>query len=146
LVFLLLFGCLAPVKLRGQSVINGTNCFQLFQPIFPTDKRMGTAVCVSAAGLMLSPSTRPTRTMFWLGTATGRVWHSTIGGANWLPMSDNEASLSIGTLALDGCNSDGCVISSRVTFTSVPSKSAKSPISATFSRLALYAHGGGCPS
>jgi hypothetical protein len=37
----------------------------------------------------------------WLGTASGGVWHSTNGGANWTPMSDNTPSLAIGALVLD---------------------------------------------
>ncbi|MGB8507963.1 MAG: hypothetical protein WCD76_06150 [Pyrinomonadaceae bacterium] len=37
----------------------------------------------------------------WLGTALGGVWHSTNGGQNWKPMSDQEASLAIGAVVLD---------------------------------------------
>ena len=47
----------------------------------------------------------------WLGTATGGVWHSTNGGepgTNWRPMTDDQASLSIGALALSGCNEVRC--------------------------------------
>ncbi|MFL6211719.1 MAG: hypothetical protein ACJ74W_22925 [Pyrinomonadaceae bacterium] len=48
----------------------------------------------------------------WLGTALGGVWHSTDGGQKWKPLSDQEASLSIGALALDipgGCaNAETC--------------------------------------
>lgn len=38
------------------------------------------------------------------------MWHSTNGGVNWLPMSDNEASLAIGSIAVDGCSSNGCSV------------------------------------
>jgi photosystem II stability/assembly factor-like uncharacterized protein len=44
----------------------------------------------------------------WLGTANGGVWHSTDGGAHWLPMSDDQASLAIGAITLDGCTSAEC--------------------------------------
>jgi uncharacterized repeat protein (TIGR01451 family) len=42
----------------------------------------------------------------WIGTAGGGVWH--LSGGKWFPMSDDQASLAIGSLALTGCNSTGC--------------------------------------
>jgi hypothetical protein len=42
----------------------------------------------------------------WVGTAGGGVWHFVSG--KWYPMSDNQASLAIGSLALAGCSSSGC--------------------------------------
>jgi hypothetical protein len=42
----------------------------------------------------------------WIGTANGGVWH--LSGGKWFPMSDDQASLAIGSLALTGCNSTGC--------------------------------------
>jgi uncharacterized repeat protein (TIGR01451 family) len=42
----------------------------------------------------------------WIGTAGGGVWHNV--GGKWFPMSDDQASLAIGSLALAGCNSTGC--------------------------------------
>jgi len=44
------------------------------------------------------------------GTASGGVWHSTNGGVNWLPMSDNEPSLAIGAITLDGCDANQCAV------------------------------------
>jgi hypothetical protein len=44
----------------------------------------------------------------WIGTAGGGVWHSTNGGGLWFPMSDDQASLAIGSLALAGCSAAGC--------------------------------------
>jgi hypothetical protein len=44
----------------------------------------------------------------WLGTANGGVWHTSDGGAHWLPMSDDQASLAIGAITLDGCTSAEC--------------------------------------
>jgi hypothetical protein len=42
----------------------------------------------------------------WIGTAGGGVWH--FSGGKWFPMSDDQASLAIGSLALTGCSSTGC--------------------------------------
>src|SRR5262245_59830159 len=36
----------------------------------------------------------------WVGTAGGGVWHSVNGGQNWTPMTDDQASLAIGSIAL----------------------------------------------
>jgi photosystem II stability/assembly factor-like uncharacterized protein len=90
------------------QTITGVNWF----PIGPADLSNGQTygdgrVNVSGrASVIASNPANPSEV--WLGTATGGVWHSTNGGVNWLPMSDNEASLSIGALALDGCNASGC--------------------------------------
>jgi uncharacterized repeat protein (TIGR01451 family) len=42
----------------------------------------------------------------WIGTAGGGVWH--LSGGKWFPMSDDQAALAIGSLALTGCSSAGC--------------------------------------
>jgi len=36
--------------------------------------------------------------------AQGGIWRTTNGGANWLPLSDNECSLAMGALAIDPIN------------------------------------------
>src|SRR2546425_2011547 len=48
--------------------------------------------------IALDPSRNGT---VYLGTAAGGVWKSTTGGTNWVPISDNQASLAIGTIAVD---------------------------------------------
>ncbi len=42
----------------------------------------------------------------WIGTAGGGVWH--FSGGKWFAMSDDQASLAIGSIALTGCTSAGC--------------------------------------
>ncbi len=45
------------------------------------------------------------RTIF-LGTAQGGVWKTTDNGANWTPITDDQPSLAIGSLAIDPTNAD----------------------------------------
>ncbi|MFZ1756707.1 MAG: hypothetical protein WAU10_23345, partial [Caldilineaceae bacterium] len=42
----------------------------------------------------------------YLGAAQGGVWKTTNGGDSWTPLTDNQASLSMGALALDPQNPD----------------------------------------
>lgn len=39
--------------------------------------------------------------VIYLGTAGGGVWRSTNDGGNWTPLTDNQPSLAVGSLALD---------------------------------------------
>jgi len=39
--------------------------------------------------------------LIYIGTADGGVWKSTNDGASWMPLTDRQQSLSIGSLALD---------------------------------------------
>jgi uncharacterized protein (TIGR03437 family) len=45
-------------------------------------------------------------TTVYAGTAEGGVWKTTDGGVNWLPLTDMQESLAIGSLALDPENPD----------------------------------------
>jgi uncharacterized protein (TIGR03437 family) len=42
----------------------------------------------------------------WAGAADGGVWKTTNGGGNWMPMTDNQPTLSTGALALDPAHPD----------------------------------------
>ena len=42
----------------------------------------------------------------YAGTAEGGVWKTTDGGTNWLPLTDAQQSLAIGSLALDPSDPD----------------------------------------
>ena len=44
----------------------------------------------------------------WIGTAGGGVWHWDFDRQKWFAMSDNEASLAIGSIALAGCDTSKC--------------------------------------
>src|SRR6266567_8250269 len=92
--------CLASWRLGAQT-IGGSTWF----PIGPADVSNGQtygAGRVNVSGRATVIAVNPSNPNdVWLGTATGGLWHSSNGGVNWLPMSDNEASLSIGALALD---------------------------------------------
>jgi len=105
---ILLISWLIPISAYGQSPIQGTNWF----PIGPADLSNGQTygdARVNVSGRASVIAVNPTNANdVWLGTATGGVWHSSNGGVNWLPMSDNEASLSIGAIALDSCSANGC--------------------------------------
>ncbi len=45
----------------------------------------------------------------WLGAAAGGAWHSPNAGVSWMPMTDDQASLAVGAIALDNCDAQaGC--------------------------------------
>lgn len=44
--------------------------------------------------------------IIYSGAALGGVWRSQDGGMNWAPMSDNEVSLSTGSIAIDPSNTN----------------------------------------
>ena len=42
----------------------------------------------------------------YMGAAEGGVWKTTNGGLNWTPLTDQQASLANGAIALDPANPD----------------------------------------
>lgn len=57
------------------------------------------------AGRVTSIAPHPTdpRTVY-IGAASGGVWKSTTGGATWTPLTDNQCSAAIGSVAVDPAN------------------------------------------
>jgi photosystem II stability/assembly factor-like uncharacterized protein len=98
---------LLPLHLAAQT-INGVNWF----PIGPADISNGQTygnLRINASGRATVIAVNPSNSNdVWLGTANGGIWHSTNGGTNWLPITDDQASLAVGAIALDGCNADAC--------------------------------------
>ncbi|WP_426406920.1 autotransporter domain-containing protein [Bradyrhizobium ganzhouense] len=47
---------------------------------------------------------------YFAGTPNGGIWITTNGGTNWKPLTDNQASLSIGSLNLDPTDTSGKTI------------------------------------
>ena len=108
-LFLVVFW-LAPSRLQGQSVIQGINWFPIGPADYANSQTQGDSR-VHASGRASVITVNPANPNdVWLGTAGGGVWHSINGGVNWLPMSDNEASLAIGSIALDGCSVNVCTV------------------------------------
>lgn len=50
--------------------------------------------------VVIDPGDPSSRT-FYIGAAQGGIWKTTDGGAHWVPLTDHEASLATGSLALD---------------------------------------------
>lgn len=95
----LLAGAAAPAG----GAIEGTTWFPIGPA--PIDGFFAGGVSGRATAIAVNPE-NPDE--IWLGTASGGVWHSLDGGANWEPESDREDSLAIGAVALDDCNAAGC--------------------------------------
>src|SRR5260221_7360245 len=47
---------------------------------------------------------------YFAGTPNGGIWVTSNGGASWKPLTDNQASLSIGSLSLDPTDASGKTI------------------------------------
>lgn len=96
--------------LCGQSVILGSSWFPIGPaPIVGGQTYGGGRVDVAGRSTVIAVNpTNPDDV--WLGTAAGGVWHSVNGGQNWVPMSDDQESLAIGAIALDGCAASGCSV------------------------------------
>src|SRR6185503_12535854 len=97
----LVLGLLAAGPAR--AVIQGTTWF----PIGPAP-----SCCFfpgGEAGRATSVAVNPSNfNEIWIGTANGGLWRSTDGATTWLPMTDDQASLAIGSIAVADCTSGGC--------------------------------------
>ena len=57
------------------------------------------------SGRVVSIAPHPTQPdTVYVGTAQGGVWKTTDGGTSWTPLTDGQASLAIGSLAIDPSN------------------------------------------
>lgn len=81
----------------------------------PPDPRIGT-VAGDVQAILLDPLLGPD-TMF-VGSPNGGIWRTTNGGANWTPLTDNYASLSIASLALDTTDHTGNTLVAGIGITS----------------------------
>ena len=60
---------------------------------------------MTTSGRINTIAVNPSNTnVMYLGAATGGVWKTTDGGANWLPLTDTQCSLAMGSIALDPSN------------------------------------------
>ncbi|HET8945495.1 MAG TPA: hypothetical protein VFQ07_00795, partial [Candidatus Polarisedimenticolia bacterium] len=87
----------------ARAVIQGTTWF----PIGPAP-----SCCFfpgGEAGRATSVAVNPANFFeLYIGTANGGVWRSTDQAATWTALSDDQASLAIGSLALADCTDQGC--------------------------------------
>src|SRR5215471_12657872 len=61
----------------------------------------GAAVSGRVTCILIHPTSPDT---VYVGTATGGVWQTTDNGVNWLPLMDDQITLSIGAMAFDPDN------------------------------------------
>lgn len=73
-------------------------------------------VAGAVQSILLDPALGP-QTMF-IGGVNGGIWRTTNGGATWTPLTDNQASLSIGSLALDPTDPTGRTVIAGIGTTS----------------------------
>ena len=58
-----------------------------------------------SSGRVTAVAVDPTNTqIIYAGAADGGIWKTTNGGTSWTPLTDTQASLSIGSIALDPQN------------------------------------------
>ena len=92
---------------RGHQQAVGDAAFpaQNWQLIGPQPENQQSIAASAGRVTALVVAPRSTTTVY-AGTAEGGVWKTTDGGANWLPLTDAQQSLAIGSLALDPSNPD----------------------------------------
>jgi photosystem II stability/assembly factor-like uncharacterized protein len=73
---------------------------------------------ISFSGRVRALAVDPTNTsIVYLGAADGGVWKTTDGGQHWVPLTDTQPSLSIGSLALDPRNPSTIYVGTGEPFT-----------------------------
>lgn len=74
-----------------------------WKAIGPAPLSAGTPVSGRVAALAVDPRNA---LVVYAGAADGGVWKTTDGGQSWTPLTDNQPSLSTGSIALDPSNPD----------------------------------------
>ena len=89
----------------GAPVIPGmTNWLPLGPLAIPNGQTYGGSR-VLVSGRVTAIANHPTNSnTLYLGTSRGGIWKTTDGGTNWIPTSDDAASLAIGCLAISKSN------------------------------------------
>jgi len=70
------------------------------QPTNPSTPSGGAHVSGRVTALAVDPGDNTGNTVY-LGAAQGGVWKTTNGGTSWSPLTDNQASLAIGSIVID---------------------------------------------
>ena len=102
---------LPPFTLSAASLgaVNGT-AWKAIGPSPITEKGCCTSIVFDANGRINSIAVDPANSnVIYLGSAGGGIWRSADGGLTWAPLTDQEASLGIGTpraIAIDPANSN----------------------------------------
>lgn len=72
-------------------------------PLGPAPEVTGQGV--SDSGRITSIAVNPQNSNdIWIGSADGGVWNSLDGGTSWVPMTDTQQTLSVGSMAIDPDN------------------------------------------
>lgn len=95
-----------PINVPYQMVDPATKQFWDQTAAFYTGAAMAGAVQAIAVG---------GDNQIYIGSANGGVWGSANGGQSWMPLTDRQASLSIGALAVDPMNSSNVVAGVGIT-------------------------------
>jgi len=83
----------------------GTANWTPLGPLVIPNGQTYSAARVNVSGRITAIAIDPSAPLtIYAGSAQGGVWKTTDGGANWAPMSDNQASLAIGAVILDPNN------------------------------------------
>jgi len=86
----------------GQSVATVSSQWTSIGPQ-PTNTPFTAVVSGRVSALAIDPRDA---NVVYLGAAQGGVWKTTDGGLTWTPLTDTQASLAIGSIALDPSNPD----------------------------------------
>ena len=63
------------------------------------------SINIASSGRLTAIAVHPTQpNIIFVGGAQGGVWRTTNGGANWTPVTDDQCSLAMGSLAIDQVN------------------------------------------